>query len=220
MATALWAPSPTSTLAALPCHSSRLAGRLSSSVCASYYVCCVGSRTPQSATNLTPLPVRRRGSRWVCQARRKASRRVEAEDESELEDDDLRNGLNEVRSTSFSRLHLVQPFWFGGNCPILATQDFGTGMWQCWMSLTKISLWIFGEKMAVKRWVGGWVDGVESCQVNPMQLVVHFFITLGCEIGHLCYVLWVLCCDTLFGGFRVSPICLLNNWNMTSSQCN
>ena len=71
-----------------------------------------------------------------------------------------------------------------------------------------------GQKM------GGWVDGVESCQVNPMQLVVHFFITLGCEIGHLCYVLWVLCCDTLFGGFRVSPICLLNNWNLTSSQCN
>jgi hypothetical protein len=67
----------------------------------------------------------------------------------------------------------------------------------------------------------GWVGGVESSQVTPMQLVVHFLTTLGCEIGHLCYVLWVLCCDTLFGWFRVSPpICLLNVWNMTSSQCN
>lgn len=74
-----------------------------------------------------------------------------------------------------------------------------------------------GEKMAVKD---GWVDGIESSQANPMQLVVHFFITLGCEIGHLCYVFWVFCCDTLFGWFRVSLICLLKNWNMTSSQCN
>lgn len=104
MATALWALSPTSTLAALSCQSSRLAGRLSSSVCASYNVCCVGgNRTRQSATNLTTLPSRR-GSQWVCQARRKAGRSVEAEDESELEDDDLRNGLNEVRSTFFGRL--------------------------------------------------------------------------------------------------------------------
>ena len=125
MTTALWAPSPTSTLAALSCHSSRLGGRLSSSVCASYYVCCAGIRTRQSATNLTPLPVRR-GSPWVCQARRKVSRSVEAEDESELEDDDLRNGLNEVRSTSFSRLHFSTTI-FGFVEMILATQILAPG---------------------------------------------------------------------------------------------
>jgi hypothetical protein len=127
MATALWAPSPTLTLAGRSCHSSRLAGRLSSSVCASNYVCRVGSRTPQSAANLTPLRVRR-GSPWVCQARRKASRRVEAEDESELEDDDLRNGLNEVRrSTSFSRLHFSTTILVWWNCPIVATQILAPG---------------------------------------------------------------------------------------------
>lgn len=214
MATALWASSPTLTLAALSCHSSRLAGRLSSSVGASYYVCCVGSRTPQSATNLTPLHVRR-GSPWVCQARRKASRRVEAEDESELEDDDLRNGLNEVRSTSFSRLHFSTTILVWWSCPIFATQILAPGMWQCWMPLTKISLWILERKWRSK--MGGWM---ESSQANPMQLVVHFLIILGCEIGHLGYVLWVFCCDTLFGWFRVSLICLLKNWNVTSSQCN
>lgn len=54
------------------------------------------------------------------------SRSVEAEDESELEDDDLRNGLNEVRSTSFSRLHFSTTI-FGFVEMILATQILAPG---------------------------------------------------------------------------------------------